>query len=113
VVKDLSELRAEESAALLADMAKDVMHPAPERIYLIAANHGQLLEKLKSAPQSPDLQAMVRAVEELLVTGENPDPSVHLNLRDLSQAPASQLIETIVSAMTTHPGWQQCEGCPG
>lgn len=53
VVKDLSELRAEESASLLADMAQDVTCPAPERLYLIAANHGQLLEKLKAAPQRP------------------------------------------------------------
>lgn len=112
VVKDLSELRAEESAALLADMARDVTCPAPERIYLIAANHGQLLEKLKAAPQTAELEAMVRAVEELLVTGENPDPEVRLNLRDLSQAPASQMIRTIIAAMTGHPGWDQCEACP-
>ena len=112
VVKDLSELRAEESAALLSDMARDVTCPAPKRIYLIAANHGQLLEKLKAAPHSAELQALVRAVEELLVTGENPDPEVRLNLRDLSQAPASQMIRTIIAAMTQHPGWDQCEPCP-
>lgn len=112
VVKDLSELRAEESASLLADMAQDVTRSVPRRVYLIAANHGQLLEKLKAAPQTPGLQTMVRAVEELLVTGENPDPEVRLNLRDLSQAPASQMIRTIIAAMTTHPGWDECEACP-
>ena len=112
VVKDLSELRAEESASLLADMAQDVTRPAAERVYLIAANHGQLLEKLKGASQTPALQAMVRAVEELLVTGENPDPDVRINLRDLSQAPASQMIRAIIDAMTKHPGWEYCEACP-
>jgi hypothetical protein len=45
VVKDLSELRADESASLLYTMAADVAAPNPERVYLIAANHGQLLEK--------------------------------------------------------------------
>lgn len=112
IVKDLSELRAEESASLLSEMARDVTCPEPKRIYLIAANHGQLLEKLKAAPQTAELQAMVGAVEELLVTGENPDPEVRLNLRDLSQAPASQMIRTIIAAMTGHPGWDQCEACP-
>jgi hypothetical protein len=112
VVKDLSELRLEESAALLCEMARDVTCAAPDRVYLIAANHGQLLEKLKAAPQRAELQAMVLAVEELLVTGQNPDPEVRLNLRDLSQAPASQMIRTIIAAMTGHPGWQQCESCP-
>ena len=62
MVKDLSELRAEESASLLADMAQDVTRPASERVYLVAANHGQLLEKLKAAPATPALLAMVRAV---------------------------------------------------
>src|SRR6185437_3955017 len=47
-----------------------------------------------------DMQKMVRAIEELLVTGENPDPGVQLNLRDFSQAPASQMIQTIIEAMT-------------
>ena len=112
VVKDLSELRAEESAALLSDMGRDVTCPVPERIYLIAANHGQLLDKLKAAPQTGALQAMVRAVEELLVTGENHDPVVRLNLRDLSQAPASEMIRAIIAAMTRHPGWDECDACP-
>jgi hypothetical protein len=108
----LSELRAEESATLLVDMAQDVTQSDCRRIYLIAANHGQLLEKLKAAPQTPPLQAMVHTIEELLVTGENPDPQVKLSLRDLSQAPASQMIRTLIGAMTTHPGWEQCEACP-
>jgi hypothetical protein len=112
VVKDLSELRAEESASLLADMAQQVTRPAPELVYLIAANHGQLLEKLKEAPQTASMVAMIRAVVELLVTGQNPDPGVRLNLRDLSQAPASQMIRTIITAIVTHPGWDQCEICP-
>lgn len=112
VVKDLSELRAEESGALLADMAEQVAHPAPARVYLIAANHGQLLEKLKEAPQGASMQSMIGAVEELLVTGVNPNTTIRLKLRDLSQAPASQMIRTIIAAMTSHTGWDHCEGCP-
>ena len=54
IVKDLSELRAEESAELLDRMAADVAETNPPRVYLIAANHGQLLEKLKAAPQTGD-----------------------------------------------------------
>lgn len=112
VVKDLSELRAEESGALLADMAEQVARPIPQRVYLIAANHGQLLEKLKEAPQSASMQSMIRAVEELLVTGVNPDGNVRLKLRDLSQAPASEMIRTIIAAMMSHAGWDNCETCP-
>ena len=112
VVKDLSELRADESAELLAAMAEDVTRPTADRLYLIAANHGQLLGKLKVAPQTPAMQAMVRVIEELLVMGENPSPDVRVNLKDLSQAPASPMIGTIIEAMTRHPGWGQCDACP-
>src|SRR5262249_55086231 len=97
---------------ILERMAADVTQPAPSRIYLIAANHGQLLEKLKLAPQTDPVKAVTRAVEALLVTGANPDPSVRLNLRDLSQAPASEMIGLIIEKMTSHSGWGECEGCP-
>jgi hypothetical protein len=112
VVKDLSELRAEESAILLEAMAADVSTPSSTRLYLIAANHGQLLEKLKGAPQTPALIGLMRAIEDLLVTGENPNPDVRIRLRDLSQAPASMMLKPIIDAMTKHPGWDHCEGCP-
>jgi hypothetical protein len=53
VVKDLSELRAEESAALLVTMAVDVAMPNPERLYLIAANH-QVLDLARPRFPPPD-----------------------------------------------------------
>jgi len=112
VIKDLSELRSEESAELLSDMAGDVADPDPNRFYLIAANHGQLLEKLKAAPQTLPTQRMVSSIEELLITGDNPNPEIRLKLRDLSQAPASQMISIIIEKMTGHPGWDECEACP-
>ena len=112
VVKDLSELRAEESNELLSQMATDVTDPGAKRVYLIAANHGQLLEKLKSAQASAAMKRLVVAVEELLVTGENPDPAVRLNLRDLSQAPASDTVGHIIDAVTKHTAWDHCDACP-
>lgn len=112
VVKDLSELRTEESGELLSQIAADVTEPGAKRVYLIAANHGQLLEKLKAAPSSAAMKRLVIAVEELLVTGENPDRAVRLNLRDLSQAPASEMIGNIIDAVTTHTAWNNCDACP-
>lgn len=112
VVKDLSELRADESAELLEKMATDVVMPTPERVYLIAANHGQLLEKLKAAPSSPALKTMIETIEELLVTGTNPNAAVRLNVRDLSQAPASLMLSPVINAMMGHAGWDQCGTCP-
>jgi hypothetical protein len=111
IVKDLSELR-EESRELLQSMAEAVANAGAPRLYLIAANHGQLLEKLKEAPQSPAVVSMAQAIEDLLVTGENRNPGVHLNLRDLSRAPASETLAQVVKALTQHAGWDTCDACP-
>lgn len=111
IVKDLSELR-EESKDLLRSMAEDVATAETPRIYLIAANHGQLIEKLKEAPQSSAVVAMAQAIEDLLVTGENRNHNVYLNLRDLSRAPASETLAQVVKALTEHAGWDACDTCP-
>ncbi|MGI4796552.1 MAG: hypothetical protein ACRYG8_21325 [Janthinobacterium lividum] len=112
VVKDLSELREDESADLIQAFARDVGDPQAATVYLFAANHGQLLEKLKSATQTAELKRLSQSVEELLVTGTNPEPSVMLGLHDLSRAPAAKMTMKIIEAMTEHEGWSDCEGCP-
>src|SRR5262249_4026098 len=112
IVKDLSELKANESASLLGRMAVDVGSRAAPRVYLVAANHGQLLEKLKAAPQTDALKSMTKAIEALLVTGTNPDSEVRSDLRDLSQAPAYEMIGMIIEKMMSHQRWSDCAGCP-
>lgn len=112
VVKDLSELRADESSELLSNMAADVLAPEARRVYLVAANHGQLLEKLKGTPQTADVVRFSQAIEELLVTGVNPFVDVRVTLRDLSRSPAAQLLNQAIEKFTSHPGWDGCVACP-
>jgi hypothetical protein len=57
-----------------------IQTPSVNSRELVAANHGQLLEKLKAAPQTEPLKSMMSGIEGLLVTGINPDPSIRLNL---------------------------------
>ncbi len=112
VVKDLSELEEHESGPLLEQMAEDVSADGSKRVYLVAANHGQLLEKLKTAQGTPTFRAFAGAVEELLVTGANPALSMRLDLWDLSRAPAADMISDVINAFTLHEGWNDCGGCP-
>lgn len=111
VIKDLSELRADESAELLRQMALDVSDDKSGRVYLVAANHGQLLEKLKIASANPAVARMGKVVEELLVTGKKSDAGIHLRLRDLSRAPATTILGKIIEQVTQHPGWEGCGSC--
>jgi hypothetical protein len=112
VVKDLSEVGPEESSQLLSAMADDVAASSASRVYLVAANHGQLLEKLKAAPKTSAVKSMARAIEELLVTGQNPETNIRVDMKDLSQAPASAMIGDVIDAITKHADWSQCSACP-
>ena len=111
IVKDLSELRDNESGELMAAFAKDVANPSTKTFYLFAANHGQLLEKLKSAPNNDAVARLTKVVEDLLVTGKSADPGIALELTDLSRSPAAETAMAIIEAVTTHEGWEGCEGC--
>ncbi len=112
IVKDLSELRDEESSDLIAAVARDVAEASVKTMYLLAANHGQLLEKLKTAPDTADVRRLAGVVEDLLVTGMTDDPGVRLHLSDLSRAPAAKMTSDIIDEIGGHEGWLGCEGCP-
>jgi hypothetical protein len=112
VIKDLSELKAEVSASLIAEIAKEVSKTDGARVYLIAANHGQLLEALQKAAQAQSVPRLHVAIEEMLVRGENPDPDVRMVLRDLSRTRVAGLLELVVGAMTAPAAWSHCNVCP-
>jgi hypothetical protein len=55
---------------------------------------------------------MMSGIEGLLVTGINPDPSIRLNLRDLSQVRAREMIGLIIDKMMSHANCSECDACP-
>jgi hypothetical protein len=111
IVKDLSELRDDESASLIAQFSADIADPGASTFYLLAANHGQLLEKFRTAPKRPETERANQVVEDLLVTGATNDAGIRLELTDLSRSPAAQMITAIIEAITEHEGWQGCDSC--
>ena len=112
IVKDLSELKDEEGAALIEAVAADVSSADAQTVYLLAANHGQLLEKLKTARDTAAVKRLAGVVEDLLVTGHTTDSGIRLKLSDLSRAPAAQMTVNIIEEVVGHEGWGGCEGCP-
>ena len=112
IVKDLSELKDDEGAALVEAVATDVRSANANTVYLLAANHGQLLEKLKTAPDTPAIKQLAAVVEDLLVTGHTADTDIQLQLSDLSRAPAAEMTVKIIEAIVDHPGWSDCAVCP-
>jgi hypothetical protein len=111
IVKDLSELRDEEGSSLIVQFANETVDPLAKRFYIIAANHGQLLEKLKSAPDTPEVRRISKVIEDLLVTGDSRDKGIKLNLDDLSRTPAAGIARAIIKEVTGHEGWSGCGVC--
>lgn len=111
VVKDLSELRTEDSHRILQEVAQDLAAGDPPRLYLIAANHGQLIDRLQGV-DTGDARTLTAVVEDLLVTRKVEAEAVPLVLYDLSRAPAVDMIGQVIDAMTGHEGWASCAGCP-
>lgn len=111
VVKDLSELRDDESLSLITDFAQDIINPEAKTFYLFAANHGQLLDKLKSVPETDYLARVYKAIEDLLVTGSTRDIGIRLKLSDLSRSPSAEIAKKIIREITFHEGWEDCRSC--
>ncbi len=110
-VKDLSELKRDEAAEFVAGFAADLLVKDAPRRYLVAANHGQLLEQLRAAEPTELITRLVRVVEDLIVDGATSDTGVYLTVKDLSRSPSAGLLEHVISQMTAHPGWAACETC--
>lgn len=111
IVKDLSELGELESDALIRQLGTDIVDPQRMTLYLIAANHGQLLERLKAVADSKQVDGLTNAVEALMVTGRAPPQGIHIQLFDLSRWPAADHLMHVIREIVTHDGWDGCQDC--
>lgn len=111
VVKDLSELASGESDQILTQLAADLVGQRTDRLYLVAANHGQLLEKWKAAGSSPDARRVASAVEELLFDGGPSEATIPLRLYNFSEQSGAEMLPRIFEAVLQHPAWTQCGEC--
>lgn len=112
VIKDLSELR-EQDRAILVELCEAVVDSAKPRVFLVAANDGQLVEAFNQLPESIATDRTRQAIEDLLVGSRNELPGTALRLYNLSRTSAAGLLDSIIDAIINHPGWQGCQGCRG
>jgi hypothetical protein len=112
VIKDLSELSAEE-AHRLAPMAEAVLSPESEGVFLVAANDGQLLQAWDRIPTSPAVTQVRAIIEGLLVKSQLRAAEARLKLYNLSRQSSSELMRHLLDALLAHEGWKRCDGCRG
>lgn len=116
VVRDFSEIHRpehpEERDQLLQQMAVDLLNPQAQRLYLVAANDGQLLEQWKAVPRTPEVEVVHAAIEDRLVEGHTAHNEVLVDLVNLGQQPARSVLPLVLDAVLEHPSWGLCSECP-
>ncbi|WP_204150048.1 hypothetical protein [Leptolyngbya sp. CCY15150] len=111
VIKDLSELTLEEKQSLLPQIATAILGKDTSKVYLIAANDGQLVEAWTEAAQIEELEPVRKTIEDLLVGDLRELDGFQVKLYNLSRQSAAVLFPRILKAILEHPGWGDCNQC--
>ena len=109
-IKDLSEFNGEESDLPLQRLEKSVLGGDDSEVLILAANHGQILDRLRDLGRRQGRVHPLRKPlqERFLQAGPPPD---RLAVFDLSRATTRKTFEEVTNAVAGHPEWEKCEGC--
>jgi len=109
-IKDLSEFNGEESDLPLQRLEKSVLGGDDSEIVILAANHGQLLDRLRDLGKRQGRVHPLRKPlqERFLQAGPAPD---RLAVFDLSRTTSRKTLEEVAKAVAGHPAWGNCGRC--
>lgn len=110
-IKDLSEFRGESSDLPLQRLEKSVLGGDDSEIVILAANHGQVLDRLRDLGKRHGGRHPLRTPlqECFLQAGPAPD---RLAVFDLSRTTTRKTFEEVAKAVAGHPQWSNCSNCP-
>ncbi|MBV1686371.1 hypothetical protein KRR38_01455 [Novosphingobium sp. G106] len=110
VIRDLTKLRGGSFGSyasrgeLLLEISRAMFSSDPDRIFLVAANDGQLMETWRRLEDADGIRAH-RVLENLLV-GE-PDPAAAgLAFFNLSVIPGADILDLALETILSHEGWK-------
>lgn len=109
-IKDLSEFNGEESDAPLARLEKSVLGGDDTEIVILAANHGQVLDRLRDLGRRQERNHPLRKPlqEFFLQAGQEPE---RLAVFDLSRSVGRMALEEVIAAVAEHREWDNCGSC--
>lgn len=109
-VKDLSEFNGQESDAPLQRLERSVLGGDDSEIVILAANHGQLLDRLRDlGNRQGKPHALRKPLQEcFLQAGPPPD---RLAVFDLSRVTSRTTLDEVAKAVAGHPAWDGCKRC--
>ncbi|MEX3981481.1 hypothetical protein AB4Y45_21145 [Paraburkholderia sp. EG287A] len=109
-IKDLSEFNGEESDLPLQRLEKSVLGSGDSEVVILAANHGQLLDRLRDLGKRQDrIHPLRKPLQERFLQA---GPSPHrLAVFDLSRTTSRKTLEEVAKAVAGHPEWENCKRC--
>ncbi len=109
-IKDLSEFNGEESDLPLQRLEKSVLGGDDSEVVILAANHGQLLDRLRDLGKRQGRTHPLRKPlqERFLQAGPAPN---RLAVFDLSRSTSTKTFHEIAKAVAAHPDWANCSRC--
>ena len=109
-IKDLSEFNGAESDLPLQRLEKSVLGGEDYEIVILAANHGQLLDRLRDLGKRQDRVHPLRKPLQDRFLQAGPAPN-RLAVFDLSRSTSRKTLEEVARAVAGHPEWVNCERC--
>ncbi len=110
-VKDLSELPSGESDRALAILERSALGDDDEEFVVIAANHGQILDRLRElGARQGRAHPLRKSIQDAFLL-QSPPPD-RLAIFDLSRTTSRDSLEEVLSAVAGHPEWENCARCP-
>lgn len=109
-IKDLSEFNGEESDLPLQRLEESVLGGDDSEVVILAANHGQLLDRLRDLGKRQSRPHPLRKPlqERFLQAAPAPD---RLAVFDLSRTTSRKTLDEVAKAVAGHPEWDNCKRC--
>lgn len=109
-IKDLTEFNGQDSDLPLLRFEKSVLGGDDSEIVILAANHGQILDRLRKLDKRHGSRHPLRTPlqECFLQAGPAPD---RLAVFDLSRTTNRKTFEDVAKAVAGHPEWENCSRC--
>lgn len=109
-IKDLSEFNGEESDLPLLRLERSVLEGDDSEIIILAANHGQLLDRLRDIGRRQGRIHPLRKPlqEQFLQAGPAPN---RLAVFDLSRVTNRKTLDEAIRTIAAHPEWDKCKHC--
>lgn len=109
-IKDLSEFNGEESDQPLLRFEKSVLEGDDSEVVIIAANHGQILDRLRDLEKRQERKHPLRKAlqERFLLAGSTID---RLAVFDLSRSTSRKTLDDVTKTVAGHQEWDKCKRC--